>query len=161
MSLLISMYSCIDIVNENKSYSMFFADTYPGLQFFGLIGSHIHAFFRPYTLIHYEFRIKNFTLFVNFSAKDVSILTSTASFKKAQMLYTWTISNFCSWALGASHTRSFSKAGFSQEAVSQPSFGLFYCFWTISIGKYGRPFFLVLLNHTSKKKVDKSNPQKR
>ena len=56
------------------------------------------------------------------------------------------------------NTGLFSKAGFSQEAVNQLLFGLFSVFWTISIVNYGRPFILVLLNHTSKKKVDKSHP---
>ena len=53
-------------------------------------------------------------------------------------------------------TGSFSKAGFSQEAVDQlTSYFLvfFTAFWTISIVKLWRPFILVLLNHTSKKKV--------
>ena len=58
-------------------------------------------------------------------------------------------------------TGSFSKDFFSQGAVSQVFLGLFISFCTNSIVKYGRNFILVLLNHTIKKKVEKSRSQKR
>ena len=39
-----------------------------------------------------------------------------------------------------SSTRSFSKAGFSQEAVNQLFFGLFYCFLDYFHSKIWAPF---------------------